>query len=72
MSRKKGSLNKKTLLKLSQAELVKIKPEAEVKPINISSGNIKDLKRQIRELKKLKLQMKSGSKDRINTHRKIK
>lgn len=34
--------------------------------------NEKELKRQIRRLRKLKLQMKSGSKDRIELHRKIK
>jgi len=34
--------------------------------------NEKELKRQIRKLRKLKLQMKSGSKDRIELHRKIK
>jgi len=93
MGRKKGSLNKKTLLKLSQPEPAVIKrgrgrprkvniitpsldnqkilQDEQREQVNISSGSLKDLKRQIRALKKLKLQMKSGSKDRIDTHRKI-
>jgi hypothetical protein len=46
--------------------------EPKVEPIILSSGNIKDLKRQIRELKKLKLQMRGGSAERIKAHRQIK
>jgi hypothetical protein len=83
MSRPKGSKNKKTLAKLNDEPVIKrgrgrprkikeVISELRPEPVNISSGNIKDLKRQIRELKKLKLQMKSGSIDRIKTHRHIK
>jgi uncharacterized pyridoxamine 5'-phosphate oxidase family protein len=35
-------------------------------------NNTKDLKKQIRQLRKLKLQCKSGSPDRIRIHRQIK
>ena len=83
MSRPKGSKNKKTLAKLNDKPVIKrgrgrprkikeVISEPRPEPVNISSGNIKDIKRQIRELKKLKLQMKPGSKDRIKTHRHIK
>jgi hypothetical protein len=41
-------------------------------PITVSSGNLRDLKRQIRELKKVKLQCRPGTPERINLHRKIK
>jgi hypothetical protein len=43
--------------------------------VNIPSPiytNIKNLKREIRQLKKLKLQCRTGSKERIELHRKIK
>lgn len=47
-----------------------IEPRAE--PIILVNRNLKDLKREIRELRKVKLQCKSGSKERIDLHRKIK
>jgi hypothetical protein len=59
--RPKGSFKKKDIL-----------PEVETKKDNpILFGNIKDLKRQIRELRKIKLQCRAGSSERIELHRKM-
>jgi hypothetical protein len=53
-------------------EIERISNNEADKKISISSGSIKDLKRQIRTLKKLKLACRAGSKERIELHRKIK
>lgn len=60
MGRKKGSKNK--------PKVIPVEPEPEV----VISGNLKDIKKEIRALRKLKLQCKPGSKERIELHRRIK
>ena len=60
MGRKKGSKNKKTIEQAQQKEEI------------ISFVPVKDLKREIRELRKLKNKMQPNSKERVELHRKIK
>lgn len=63
MGRKKGSKNKpKTIEPIEKDNTI----------LPILFGNEKDIKKEIRALKKLKLQCKSGSKERIDLYRKIK
>jgi hypothetical protein len=56
-------------VKLNDDELV-IKKDNH--SLAILFGNVKDLKQEIRKLRKLKLQCRAGSKERIELHRKIK
>ena len=66
MGRKKGSKNKSTL----KDEALAIKKDTQVS--ENSFGNEKDIKREIRKLKKIKLLCRAGSKERIDLHRQIK
>jgi hypothetical protein len=62
MSRTKGSKNKSNL-----------KDEAlEIKKDNIPLISVKEIKKEIRGLRRLKLQCRSGTPERIALHRKIK
>ena len=60
MGRHKGSKNKKTLQKEQQKEVI------------IYSISVRDLKKRIRELRKVKLSLRAGDKQRIELHRQIK
>jgi len=62
MGRLKGGKNKP---KISDSEL-------EIKKDNTLFGNEKEIKKEIRKLRKLKLQCRAGSKERIELHRQIK
>ena len=62
--RPKGNINKTTENRLG------IKSNNILLPLLF--GNVKDLKKEIRALKKLKLQCRAGTKERIDLHRKIK
>ena len=66
MGRKKGGKNKSTL----KEEALEIKKDTKVS-VNLFS-NEKDIKREIRKLKKIKLLCRAGSKERIVLHRQIK
>lgn len=82
MGRRKGSKNKfkniepttePTIIKRGRGRPKKIKinnDELEIK--NVLIGDKKEIKSEIRQLKKLKLQCKPGSKERITLHRQIK
>jgi hypothetical protein len=66
MGRLKGSKNKTNL----SNEALKIKEDNKIS-LNVY-GNVKDLKSEIRRLKKIKLECRAGTKERIELHRKIK
>jgi len=85
MGRKKGSKNKKTLLFeagsfVNQAEPIQIKrgrgrpkgAKGKPKEIKETSEEIRRIKKEIRDLRAKKLILPSGSKERIELHRKIK
>lgn len=82
MSRPKGSKNKKTLAKLNDEPVIKrgrgrprkikeVISEPRPEPVNISSGKEKEIKQEIRRLKKSKRDFKTNSNERKEIKKKI-